>query len=281
MTPETFDPEAFTQDSRKNWSDAAPYYDRISSELFPPITKVFAAFAELREGQTVLDVACGPGAATEAAVRAVGAFGKLVGVDLSSEMLKIAGKRLGAQSLNVEFREMNAETLDFPDGTFDAVICQLGLMLFAKPEAALSEMARVAKKGGSVSCLVQGVGEKMVFTSLINRILVKHAPELKVPGAPTLYTFAPSGVLDAALIAAGLVRTESGRQGGVFRFNSPKDYWDTMVQGAGRTGAVLKTLSPEKRAAVENDALETAERYRSGDGIDIPYEVVMAKGFKP
>ena len=89
MTP-AFDAEAFTADSRKNWSEAAPHYDRISSDHFPPITLAFTDFAGLKAGWKVLDVACGPGAATAAAARAVGPEGAVVGVDLAPGMLQIA-----------------------------------------------------------------------------------------------------------------------------------------------------------------------------------------------
>jgi SAM-dependent methyltransferase len=227
----------------------------------------------------VLDVACGPGTLTTAAAQAVGPAGRVVGVDLSPGMLKIAMSRAHLRGL--EYREMNAEQLDFPDGLFNVVLCQLGLMLFARPEAALQEMVRVCKKGGTVACLVQGSPDKMLFTSLLNRSLVKHAPELKQPGAPGLYAFAPVGVLDQALSQAGLWSVVSTRLAGTFRFDSPEHYWRTLVEGAGRTGALLRRLSEPVREAVEREVLEQAARYPADGGIEIPYEVVIAKGLRP
>ena len=181
----------------------------------------------------------------------------------------------------VEFREMNAESLGFTDGSFDAVVCQLGLMLFARPLEALKEMVRVAKPGGRVCCLVQGTAERMLFTSLLMRIMVKHAPQIKVPGAPTLYDFGPPGLLEAALEEAGLADILSRRLDGAFHFPSPEDYWKRMTEGAGRTGAILRDLSAETRAAVERETLSALEDFRSGDGLDVPYEFVMARGRKP
>ena len=275
----TFDADRFTEDAKRNWSAVAERYDRLSSTLFPPITSAFLSFVQLQPGQLVLDVACGPGYLTTAAAEAVGIAGRVVGADLSPGMIKLAMSR--ATQRNLEYREMNAEALDLPDGLFNVVLCQLGLMLFARPHAALKEMARVCKKGGTLACLVQGSPERMLFTSLVMKALVKHAPELKQPGAPTLYQFAPVGVLDQALTSAGLWHVVSSRVSGVFLFDSPLDYWKVMTEGGGRTGAVLRSLPADKRKAVEAEVLEQAAQHSANGKTAIPYEVVMAKGLKP
>lgn len=275
---EAFDPTAFTEQSKHHWSAAAEGYDRISADHFPPITAAFLAFVQLRAGQLALDVACGTGALTAPASKAVGPSGRVVGVDLSPGMLKIAMGR--AVERNLEYREMNAEAMDFPDGLFNVVLCQLGLMLFAKPQDALREMTRVCKKGGTVACLVQGSPERMLFTSLLMKTIVKHAPELKQPGSPSLYAYAPVGVLDQAMAHAGLWHIVSSRVAGEFVFDSPRHYWDTMVTGAGRTGAMLRSLPESTRAAVEKDVLEQAAALAKDGKTSIPWEVVMAKGLK-
>ncbi|MBI3552333.1 MAG: methyltransferase domain-containing protein [Elusimicrobia bacterium] len=272
----TFDPKAYTQELRENWNAAAPHYKRLSADFFPPIAKAFVDFCALKPGQSVLDVACGPGTATVLAKSAVGPKGKVVGVDLSVEMLKLAGERLGA----VDLREMDAEEMDFPDASFDAVICQLGLMLFARPEAALSEMIRVVKPGGKVSCLVQGAKDKMVFTSLIMSTMIRHAPDLKAPGAPNLYAFGGEGRLEWALKTCELKGVRTERLSGTFGFASPEAYWETMASGAGRTGMMLKSLPAAVRSAIKQDVLKTAENYLIKDRMEIPYEVVMASGSK-
>jgi SAM-dependent methyltransferase len=193
-------------------------------------------------------------------------------------MLKIAMGR--AVERNLEYREMDAASLDFPDETFDAVVSQLGLMLFAQPDVALREMGRVCKKGGVVGCLVQGEPERMVYTSLVLKTLFRLAPELKQAGAPSLYAFAPSGALEQALGRAGLAQPLSTRLSGAFPFSSAEDYWDTFVQGSGRTGTLLRSLPEAVQEAVRKEVLDQAALYRAGDRIEIPYEVVMAKAVK-
>ena len=108
--PPTFDPASFTADSRTNWTTAAPFYDLISSNLFPPITNVFLEYSNLQRGHSVLDIACGPGTTTAGAAEKVTHVGKVLGIDLSPGMLDIARKRVP----NARFQEMNAESLRRP-----------------------------------------------------------------------------------------------------------------------------------------------------------------------
>lgn len=278
----SFDPEAYTDDARKSWQAVAPDYLRLSAELFGPITRDFIDFAGVRPGERILDVACGPGTATLPIARAIGPSGRVVGVDLAFGMLKLAGERAAQSKLaQAEFREMNAEQLDFPDETFDAGVCQLGLMLFARPARAAGELARVVKRGGRVGLLVQGRAEGMQFTSLLMRALVKRAPQLKVPGAPTLYAFAPEGALSGLLKDAGLSSPVERRLSGAFSFASPQAYWDLATRGSGRTGAVLRSLEPAARDEVRREVFAELETLRDGDArVRVPYEVVMARAEK-
>lgn len=273
----TFDPASFTADSRKNWTDAAPFYDLISSNLFPPITQVFLEYCNLQRGHSVLDIACGPGTTTAGAVEKVAPNGSVLGIDLSPGMLEIARTRVP----NARFQEMNAEALTLTDNTYDRTICQLGLMLFAKPKDAVLEMSRVVKPGGLVCCLVQGRAEKMLFTSLLMKTLVKHAPELKTPGAPTLYAFGTPELLAQAFADTCLEKPETKTFEGTFPFDSPTHYWETMTQGAGRTGAVLRSLPEATREAVHQDVLTQAAQFKTPNGLRIPYEVTLSRARKP
>lgn len=272
----SFDPDAFTAESRKHWTDVALHYERMSAALFAPITEQFARFCAAQDGESVLDLACGPGTLTASLVSAVGPRGRVVGVDLAEGMLE----RARAAVPGARFVAMNAESLDLPDGGFDLVACQLGLMLFARPERALAEMVRVAAPGGRVACLVQGTREGMKFTSVLMMAMAKRAPQLKTPGAPVLFAFGPEGVLENALAAAGLSDIKGRRLAGTLAFASAQAYWDEMTRSAGRTGVLLRSLDAATQALVKTDVFAELETFRSGAGLAIPFEVVMARGFK-
>ena len=253
-----FDPDAYTAEQRSAWSEAAAAYEAMSLRLFSKFTPEFSLFAE-PEGR-ILDVACGPGLLTVL----LGA----TGVDLAPGMIELAR----ARHPNLTWRVMNAEALEFPDKSFDLVTCQLGLMLFARPDQALSEMARVGRR---VACLVQGSAEGMVFSSLLLKTLVRRAPRLKAPpGAPTLFAFGEPGKLVEAFGRAGLTDVVEKRLSGVYEFASAQDYWDTFTRGGGRTARMLASLSAEEQDAVKADVLAEVER-RDGK---LPWEVVMARG---
>ena len=278
-----FDPRAFTDESRQVWSDAAPRYDKLSASLFGPVTEEFIAFAGIRKGWRVLDVATGPGLAARAAARKAGEAGSVLATDLAPGMIELAAARAPERrAAPIEWRVMDSQALDLPPASFDAAICQLGLMLFAQPDAALSGMARAVKPSAPVACLVQGRRSHMLFTALVMDAIVSRAPELRAPkGAPTIFAFGPDGILEEAFTRAGLQEIVTKRLTGVFRFKSPEDYWETMVGGAGKTRAMLDKLSPEKQAKVRADVLRRAAKRRRGSFVEIPYEFAMARGFAP
>jgi ubiquinone/menaquinone biosynthesis C-methylase UbiE len=278
-----FDADAHTAQSREAWTAAAPRYEELSFALFGATAKEFAAFAGLRKGWRVLDLACGPGIASRAAARAVGEKGSVLAGDLSPGMLaRAAAREPERRAAPVEWREMNAESLDLPDASFDATVCQLGLMLFARPDAALAEMTRVTVPGGVVACMVQGRRSAMLFTALVFDALIARARHLKAPpGAPTLYAFGHAGVLEESFTRAGLTEISSRRLTGVFRFRSGREYWDTMTSGAGRTAAMLATLDETTQAKIRGDVIRRAERLRVRDFVEIPYEFAMARGLVP
>jgi ubiquinone/menaquinone biosynthesis C-methylase UbiE len=278
-----FDPAVFTEESRATWDDAAPRYDKLSAALFGPVAEEFMAFAGLRKGWRALEIACGPGVATRAAARRLGEKGSLLAVDFAPEMLAVAASYPPEKrAAPVEWRAMDAQNLDLPDAAFDAVFCQLGLMLFARPDAALSEMRRVAKPGAPVACLVQGRRTSMMFTALVMDAIIARAPHLRAPqGAPTIFAFGPDKILEEAFTRAGLTEIVAKRLNGVFRFGSPEEYWSTMTEGAGRTGAMLRSLTPELQAKVKSDVLRRAAKRRVGAFVEIPYEFTLARGLAP
>lgn len=278
-----FDPETYTADSQKIWNAAAARYEKMSSSLFGPVTEEFLEFIGVRKGWRVLDVACGPGIASRAAARRATQKGSVLAVDLAPGMIELAASRPAQKrAAPIEYRVMDAQKLEVPDASFDAALSQLGLMLFARPDAALCEMRRVTAPGGPVACLVQGRRSAMLFTALIMDAIVSRAPHLKSPqGAPTLYAFGSDGILEERFTRANLTEIVTKRLAGIFRFSSPEDYWNTLTEGAGRTSAMLRSLSPEIQAKIKADILRRAAKRRVRSFVEIPYEFVMARGLTP
>lgn len=81
---------------------------------------------------------------------------RIIALDLSKEMLKIARKRAAKLSIPVSFSLGDAEALPFPNKSFDTVVSSLSTCTFPNPVAALAEMARVCRTGGQILVLEHG-----------------------------------------------------------------------------------------------------------------------------
>lgn len=133
------------------FDDAAASYNRTGPSVFTQFGTRLVEQMPLKQGARVLDVATGTGAVLLPAARRVGSEGQVTGIDLSGGILREAERAAAAEGLtNVRLRKMDAEHLDFPDQTFDAVTCALSLFLFPDMEAALREMYRISKPSGYI-----------------------------------------------------------------------------------------------------------------------------------
>jgi ubiquinone/menaquinone biosynthesis C-methylase UbiE len=106
---------------------------------------------ELEGGETVLDVACGPGNFTRAFAEAVEGEGLVVGIDASTAMLARAARETKTE--NVAYVRGDASEMPFRDSSFDGVCCFAALYLIENPFAAIDEMVRVLRPGGRIALL--------------------------------------------------------------------------------------------------------------------------------
>ena len=126
MSTQAFDPIQYKAGQRQLWDTVAPGWKKwwtTQEQAAQPVSDRLVALAEIRPGQRVLDVGTGIGEPALTAAHRVGTAGHVVATDQAPQMLAIAQERalvLGVQ--NVEFRDMDAEALDFPDGSFDAIL---------------------------------------------------------------------------------------------------------------------------------------------------------------
>jgi SAM-dependent methyltransferase len=99
----------------------------------------------VREGEDVLDVACGTG---NAAIRAARRGARVTGVDLTPEMFEAGRAEAAAAGVEVEWVEGDAEAIPFPDESFDVVVSVFGCMFAPRHEVTARELARVLRPGG-------------------------------------------------------------------------------------------------------------------------------------
>src|SRR5262245_37064146 len=125
---------------------AAEAYDRFMGRYSSPLAPLFADFGRVSEGQTVLDVGCGPGALTDELVGRVGASA-VAAADPSEPFVAALEER----HPDVTVRLAPAEQLPFDDSSFDAALAQLVVQFMRDPVAGVRDMARVTRDGGVVA----------------------------------------------------------------------------------------------------------------------------------
>ena len=131
--------------------DAAHAYEALFvPALFNQWAPKVAEAAHIQPGQRVIDVACGTGILTREVALRTGSTGAVIGIDPNPGMVAVAKQLAPA----IEWREGVAESLPFPDQSFDAVVSQFGLMFFTDQRQALREMLRVLAPGGRLAVAV-------------------------------------------------------------------------------------------------------------------------------
>jgi ubiquinone/menaquinone biosynthesis C-methylase UbiE len=202
---------------------AEVYEEMFVPALFQPWGPVVADVARVAVGESVLDVACGTGVLAGAALDRVGPRGTVVGLDANADMLSVARRK----STRIEWREGRAGSLPFPDGSFDAVVSQFGLMFFDDRPAALREMMRVLRPGGRLAVAVCDALDHSpgyaAFAELLQRLFGQRiADAFRAP-----FILGDPERLLSLCAEAGIADAKVARRVGSVRFRSIKSLIST------------------------------------------------------
>ena len=192
------------------WETSSQYWNKhqaLIEEMYAPLSLALVTDAGVHSGDSVLDIGGGSGEPSLTVARAVGPSGSVAYTDPAAGMVNAARAAADSKSLhNIQFHQCGAESLPFPDNSFDAAVSRLSSMFFSEPLRAVSEILRVLKPGKKVAFLVWAPRDSNPFFSVVSEVLDRFVPSEPEPeDAPAAFRFARADKLAAILRQAGAV----------------------------------------------------------------------------
>jgi len=260
--------------SRGGNLNASAYWSYVGqwSRLFVPALLDAAGVAP---GQSVLDVATGSGEAADLASSAVGKSGMVVGVDVSPAMLEAARDRLSGSTFRAV--AMDAASIAFRDLSFDAVICQLGLMFFPQRLQSLMEMRRVLRRGSRASVCVPCSAECAPMCGVLAETLVRFLPE-RTSALLLTFSLSDPAKLEMLFREAGFHDVEVRREARTGAISSFDEYWRPIESGTGQLPQAYVALPDASRREVREEVHQRLAKFEIDGRLDMRIEMLIATG---
>ncbi|MDH5821736.1 methyltransferase domain-containing protein [Luteimonas sp. RD2P54] len=272
------------EDQRSAWDDVAAGWKRWWPSIEQGAQAVSARMLDLAKvgpGQRVLDIATGIGEPALMAAGRVGPRGRVVATDRSPRMLAIARERATGLGLaNVEFLQMDAGRLAFPDGSFDAVLCRWGLGYLPDPETTAAEVRRVLVPDGWFATSVWQAGPRGRPMASLAMAAATEAFDLPPPPGPTVP--ASGSVEDALarqLARAGFADVRIEETALTLEFRSTDDCTRYLMDVSPEFSALFSGRSPQQLADYRHRLAGSLRQYAAADGgVRVPNVAVCAAG---
>ena len=183
-------------------------YDRyLGPVLFEPYAKDLAERVNGPEDGSLLEVACGTGIVTRRLRERLSPRVKIVATDLNEAMIKFAARKFRADE-NIEWKPADALDLPFEDQTFDAVVCQFGLMFFPDKQQGVNEAFRVLKPNGRFIFSVWDDIEHVDLAKAAETVIKQFFPEYPPDFYDIPFSFHEQDKLRLVLTTAGFREIE-------------------------------------------------------------------------
>ncbi len=278
-----FDAGKYKQTTKEQWETAAEPWSRWGPTLeqwLGEATELMLDLTGVQVGSRVLDVAAGAGGQTLAAGRRVGPSGAVLATDISPAILEHAARAASAAGLtNVATREMDGETLEVEQETYDAVISRVGLIYFPDQLLAVQAQRRALRPGGRVGAIVYSTPDRNEFFSIPVSIIRRRA-ELPppAPGQPGPFSLGADGAIEALFERAGLSDIEVHKLDAPLRLPSAAECLRFEQESFGALHQMLAGLDEAGRAEAWAEIESALAQFEDSEGFAGPCEMLVAVG---
>ena len=254
------------------WDRASADYEGYWRSQIEPAQTRLLELAALQPGERILDIACGTGLITFPAAISVGPRGSVAGTDISEKMIELGCRESARRGLaNVTFQRMDAESLDFPESSFDTALCSLGLMYVPEPVEALRQVRRLLKPGGRIAAAVWGRRERCGWAGIFPVVDARVQSEV----CPMFFQLGTGASLRTAMEMAGFADIQEDRVSSTLDYASADDAIGAAFVG-GPVAMAYAHFDDATREEAHAEYLGTLQPYRRGEGYSIPAEFMVA-----
>jgi SAM-dependent methyltransferase len=271
--------DAWNKDEGRHWADHQDRYDALNFEF----TERLLNAAAITETDAVLDIGCGNGQTTRLAARRA-SRGRAVGFDLSAPMLERAAATAADEGVtNVSFEQGDAQVHLFSPGAFDVTISRYGVMFFADPVAAFTNIGAALRSDGRLAflCWQDLARNEWLMASAGAALQYVQMPDLGVPGAPGPFAFAEPERVQEILDKAGFKNVELDSVEAPMRLGDNAEDAVAFLRGTG-VGRALLDNADDASAARALDAVTDALRpHEKSNGVYLNGAAWLVVGSRP
>ncbi len=268
------------EENLRVFSQAAATYDRIGPRIFSHFGQRLVDIAEIKAAAHVLDVAAGRGAVLFPAAAQVGSTGHVIGIDFSPDMVRETSREIDSAGWrHVQLLQMDAEQMDFPDASFDCVLCGFALWMFAQPSRVLREFERVLRCNGRIAVSTWDAGNP--FQAWCHELLRPFAATRGAQVAPLKpeSNFDTPSELEAGLHQAGFTAIKVTAEEQEFVYADEQEFWLSLWSSGIRRQ--LEKMSPAVLKQAKKEVFKQLQAFRKADGFYKVNRVLFAIGTKP
>ena len=272
-------------DSKPDWGTqyrliASERWKAKSAAMGQLVTDALVEYAQPTLGMKVLDLASGTGEPAISLAARVGPDGHVTALDLSADLLEIAAERARIRGLtNFKTQQADAQSLPFPDETFDLATSRFGVMFFPDPLMALRDLRRVLRPGARACFLVWGPFEQPYWQSMMGVVHRHVGGPLLPPGGPDPFKFSAPGSLSEVLRKAGFAAVEEEAKTLPWTWpGSVEEVWEQAQAVAVPFRPMLERVPADKWPEIHAEVHAAVRQYSDGEKIAFGVSVVLASG---